>query len=214
MMLSGDDPKKRAARTQAAIARTLSQELERHHPASDAATGLRTQLEEESARLAFQLEQLDALDQMEAHRCLLERPRGPIESAGRDRPCVLIVDDEDGTRTALAHWLSDDYVITTARDGVEGLERAYARTPDAVISDVWMPRLDGIAMVTRMKRTVLLRTVPVLFLTGQTSSASVEAGLSTGAIAYLEKPIDLDVLDRALRTALEEAAARRSGAEC
>jgi len=65
-----------------------------------------------------------------------------------------------------------------------------------------MPRLDGVSMVRAMKATESLRRVPVIFLTGQTSLSSVVAGIAAGARAYLPKPIDLDVLDRKLRSAL------------
>lgn len=118
------------------------------------------------------------------------------------RQRVLVVDDEEPTRRALAGWLSYEYEVATACDGIEGLEQALVQTPDAVIADVWMPRLDGVAMVRRMKEVERLRHVPVLFLTGQTSPTSVIAGISAGARAYLPKPVDLDVLDRKLRLAL------------
>jgi CheY-like chemotaxis protein len=118
------------------------------------------------------------------------------------RAHILIVDDDDLTLKALAAWLSYEYEVVTAHDGIEGLERAAELTPDVIISDVWMPRLDGVEMVRHMKRIEGLRHVPVLFLTGQTSPASVVAGISAGARAYLSKPIDLDVLERKLRSAL------------
>ncbi len=124
------------------------------------------------------------------------------------RRCLLVVDDEDGTRTALARWFSRDYEVLTARDGAEALEIASLHNPppDVIVSDVWMPRLDGVSMVKCLKQNDLLHDVPVIFLTGQTSPRSMIAGIAAGARAYLCKPVDLDALDRKVRSAL---AARR-----
>jgi DNA-binding response OmpR family regulator len=124
------------------------------------------------------------------------------------RPRILVVEDEDGTRNALAGWLVHEYDVVVARDGCEGLDVASAQRPDIVLTDVWMPRLDGIEMVKQMKGIDSLRRVPVIFLTGQTSPRSMIDGIAAGARAYLPKPIDLDVLDRKLRSALRVRAAR------
>lgn len=123
------------------------------------------------------------------------------------RPRILVVDDDENTRKALSHWLSHEYDVVSAKDGIEGLEAATAaQGPHIILADVWMPRLDGVSMVMRIKAIDSLRRVPVIFLTGQTSVRSMMAGIGAGARAYLAKPIDLDVLDRKLRSALRHAA--------
>lgn len=123
------------------------------------------------------------------------------------RARILVVEDDVHTRTALTRWLEQDYEVVTASDGLEGLEAATKLDPppDLILTDVWMPRLDGVEMVTRIKRIELLRKIPAIFLTGQTSPVSMMAGLSAGARAYLPKPVDLEVLDRKLRSALRRA---------
>jgi DNA-binding response OmpR family regulator len=120
------------------------------------------------------------------------------------RPSILIVEDDAGTRDALVRWLQHEYDTITACDGLEGLEIATTRRPppDLILADVWMPQLDGVGMVTRLKAIEALRHIPVIFLTGQTSPPSVIAGISAGARAYLSKPVDLDLLDRKVRSAL------------
>jgi DNA-binding response OmpR family regulator len=120
------------------------------------------------------------------------------------RPRVLLVEDEDATQKALRGWLSYEYDVVVASDGLEGLNAAKAMDPppDVVLSDVWMPRLDGIEMAERIRREPSLRKVPIIFLTGQTSPKSMVAAISAGARSYLMKPVDLDVLDRKLRSAL------------
>lgn len=123
----------------------------------------------------------------------------------------LIVDDDEGARTALAAWLGRDYEVVTAGDGIEGLERAAEMAPDIVIADVWMPRLDGVSMVNRMKRIDSLRDVPVVFLSGQTEPVSIAAGFSAGGHSYLTKPIDLGLLEDELRLALGSQSPRPEG---
>ncbi len=122
------------------------------------------------------------------------------------RPLVLVVEDDESTRSALVSWLRHEYDVIAARDGLEGLRMAttHQPRPDVILADVWMPLLDGVSMVRRLKEIDSLRRVPVIFLTGQTSPQSMVAGISAGARAYLPKPIDLDVLDRKLRSALRD----------
>jgi DNA-binding response OmpR family regulator len=115
---------------------------------------------------------------------------------------ILVVDDDDGTRRAIAILLSRDYDVITATDGIDGLDAAIRERPDLIIADVWMPGADGVLMVRRIKQNETLRHVPVIFLTGQTSVRSVVAGISAGARAYLPKPIDPDLLERKIRSAL------------
>jgi sigma-B regulation protein RsbU (phosphoserine phosphatase) len=116
---------------------------------------------------------------------------------------ILVVDDEEDTRMALVGWFAHDYDVMAAADGIEGLELAtQPPPPDLVLVDVWMPRLDGISMVKQMKQIDALRHVPVIFLTGQMSTASMLAGIAAGARAYLPKPIDVDLLDRKVKSAL------------
>jgi len=144
------------------------------------------------------------------HRACLQCTTMPgTDHSGENcaRARILIVEDDANTRTALARWLEHDYDVTTACDGLEGLEIATTQSPppDLILTDVWMPRVDGVEMVTRIKRIESLRKIPAIFLTGQTSPVSMMAGLSAGARAYLPKPIDLEVLDRKVRSALRRA---------
>jgi len=185
-------------RAQEAIVRALTEELSHLDPESPAAAGLRTQLVEESGRLAFRVASGDVT-------------RGPEPtirdsdqtSAKHRRPRVLIVEDDDGTRTALAGWLVGNYDVATARDGQEGFALASASTPDVIVTDLWMPRVDGMSMVNRLRRVEAMRSIPVIFLTGQTATERDRAGIASVAIAYLPKPIDLDALEHALRAALQ-----------
>jgi DNA-binding response OmpR family regulator len=128
-----------------------------------------------------------------------------MEHSQGSRPRILLVEDDVPALAALARWLEYEYDVVTARDGLEGLEIATTRepAPDLIITDMWMPRLDGVEMVSRIKAIQALHRIPVIFLTGQNSPKSVIAGISAGARAYLPKPVDLAVLDRKVKSALQ-----------
>ncbi len=111
---------------------------------------------------------------------------------------ILVVDDDQAVRDSLARSLkySGDEV-TTARDGVEALAKLAGYTPDAVIMDVMMPRLDGLE-TTRMLRESG-NDVPILILTARDAVDDRVDGLDAGADDYMVKPFALDELLARLR---------------
>jgi CheY-like chemotaxis protein len=127
----------------------------------------------------------------------------PPPSAAPPRKLILVVDDDEGMRAAIHGMLSAKYSVTLAIDGVDGYEKANEQPPpDLIVADVAMPRIDGVAMVRRIRETEALSLVPVIFLTGQMSPANVLAGLPTGTFAYLSKPADPALLEMKVRRAL------------
>jgi DNA-binding response OmpR family regulator len=117
------------------------------------------------------------------------------------RKRILIVEDEADTSELLAHVLAPLYEIDIAHDGVEGLEHAAANPPDLVISDVTMPRLDGLQMVRLLRHRQGLR-VPVIFTSALNAPKDIIAGIAAGARHYLPKPVALDDLKRRVARAL------------
>lgn len=117
------------------------------------------------------------------------------------RRVILLVDDEIDTTHALRQLLGDRYDILVAGDGMEGFETAQASSPDLIISDITMPRLDGLTMV-RLLRARMLRKVPIIFLTGRDRPSDVVAGIGAGARHYLTKPVSPEELERYIERAL------------
>jgi DNA-binding response OmpR family regulator len=132
----------------------------------------------------------------------------PAPAPAFSKKRILVVDDAESTRKGLAWLLAREYEVTTASDGIEGLELASANDFDLVIADVWMPRLDGVRMVQRMRADDRLREVPIIFLTGQASAANVIATISAGARSCLEKPVDPQILEDKIRRVLAHAVGR------
>jgi len=119
---------------------------------------------------------------------------------------ILVVDDELAVRTALERALRlEGYDVELAADGVEALERLPDTEPDALVLDVLMPRMDGIAATTQLRARG--DRTPILLLTARDAVADRVAGLDAGADDYLVKPFALEELLARLRALL-----RRTGA--
>ena len=103
---------------------------------------------------------------------------------------VLVIDDEPEVRRVLASLLhKNGFQPVTAGDGAEGLETFRDIQPDLVLSDIRMPRLDGIEVCRRLKSNTESRLTPVILITGGGSDEKLE-GIEAGADDFLSKPID------------------------
>lgn len=114
---------------------------------------------------------------------------------------VLVVDDEDSIRQALERFVSRlGYRAVMARDGITALERVAQNHFDLMLCDVRMPGVSGVELVPR----VLERDpdVAILMLTAVDEPRTAVECLKLGAYDYLIKPVDLDELELAMRTAL------------
>lgn len=130
---------------------------------------------------------------------------GSFPASGVERRRVLIVEDDEPTRRLLAITLRRGYDVLAAADGVEGLELATSGRPDLIITDVMMPRLDGITMVRELRRRDPSRRVPIIFLTAKGGAADVAAGIGAGARHYLVKPVRLQALEEMVKSLLRRS---------
>ena len=120
---------------------------------------------------------------------------------------VLVADDDRAIRESLARALElEGYDVVPVVDGVESLTRVRHETFDALVLDVMMPGVDGLA-VCRVLRADGVRT-PVLMLTARQETADRVAGLDAGADDYLPKPFELDELLARLRALLRREIGR------
>ena len=119
------------------------------------------------------------------------------------RPLLLLAEDNDELRAFLFQTLSDTYDVIEAPDGKQALELARQQVPDIVVSDIFMPHLDGIGLLDVLKNDVLTSHIPVLLLTSKMALASRLEGLRHGADAYLSKPFQTEELFAWLSNLLE-----------
>jgi CheY-like chemotaxis protein len=135
-----------------------------------------------------------------------ERAGSPKE---RQRPPVLVVDDDDAIREALCDLLDDaGFATVGARHGLEALEilAALGSAPAFILLDLMMPVMDGWAFCDRRGRNQVLREIPVIAISAIEIS---DANRPDGIDAFLTKPIDLQIFARlALRLAGRKKRAR------
>lgn len=103
-------------------------------------------------------------------------------------PVVLVVDDSRNTRDIEQSILElDGYTVLTAGDGIEGLETLKATRVDLVVTDIQMPRMDGITMIENLRKDAAVGDVPVIVVTSETDSRLVDASRAAGANAHITK---------------------------
>jgi DNA-binding NtrC family response regulator len=121
---------------------------------------------------------------------------------------ILVVDDELGIRALLSEILADEgHTIELAENAAQARACRERIRPDLVLLDIWMPDVDGITLLKEWASTAQL-TMPVIMMSGHgTIDTAVEA-TKYGAMAFLEKPITLQKLLRAVEQGLAKPAAR------
>lgn len=113
-----------------------------------------------------------------------------------DRPVILLVEDEQDLREVVAEELEDaGYEVVQARDGDEAVGVLATVSPNLILCDITMPRMDGYELLRRVRETRSdLLDVPFVFLTAHDGSEKIVQGKHAGADDYLVKPIDFDLL--------------------
>jgi two-component system cell cycle response regulator len=119
------------------------------------------------------------------------------------RPRILVVDDEPDVRELIGQFLEPNYEVTAAPDGEASLAIARAERPDLVLMDLYMPRLDGLGALERLRADPATEDIPVILISGRAEEAVRVRGLDLGAVDFLAKPFSEHELrarvDRTLR---------------
>lgn len=121
---------------------------------------------------------------------------------------ILVVDDELGIRDLLSEILNDEgHQVDVAENAAQArAARALAR-PDLVLLDIWMPDTDGVTLLKEWSSTGLL-TMPVIMMSGHATIDTAVEATKIGAMAFLEKPITLQKLLKAVEQGLTRTVAR------
>ncbi|MDT7797549.1 MAG: hypothetical protein QOI78_982 [Actinomycetota bacterium] len=137
-----------------------------------------------------------------------DEPAGETVPAGTTGARVLVADDNADMRGYLTRLLRDEYAVTSARDGAEALAAAAADPPDLIVSDVMMPRLDGLELLAQLRGDPRTAAVPVLLLSARAGQEAAVDGLAAGADDYLVKPFSARELLARVRTTIQLARVR------
>ena len=135
-------------------------------------------------------------------------PAGPISGAR-----VLVADDNADMREYLVRLLESRWTVEAVSDGRAALDSALLRPPDLVISDVMMPRLDGVGLLRELRANAKTSTIPFVLLSARAGEEAMVSGFETGADDYLVKPFSARELVSRVGTHLEMARLRRRATE-
>jgi DNA-binding response OmpR family regulator len=112
----------------------------------------------------------------------------------QDRAHILVVEDNDELRRYISLELRLQFNVWEAKDGQEGVEIAFEKSPDLIISDVLMPRLSGIELCEQIKTNLKTSHIPIILLTAKTTTDDQVSGIAAGADVYITKPFSIRVL--------------------
>lgn len=117
--------------------------------------------------------------------------------------CILTVDDSSTMRQMITFTLKGaDFQVLEAGDGVEALEVAHGKKLSLVITDVNMPRMDGITLVQRLRALPEFKFTPILVLTTESDASMKQKGKDAGATGWIVKPFSpeklLDVVNKVI----------------
>jgi len=123
------------------------------------------------------------------------------------RTKILVVDDETDTLIPLTRALeADDYAVVGAVDGVDALEKVRDETPDLILLDLMLPKLNGYEVCMKLKEDPMTRQTPIIMLSAKGEIKDKVLGIEIGADDYVTKPFDLIELKARIRALL-----RRTG---
>ena len=119
------------------------------------------------------------------------------------KPVILVAEDHQDVQLLIKDVLAENYEVIMTANGKEALEQALKKVPDAIVSDVMMPEMDGLTFCEKIKTDARTSHIPVVMLTARADQVDKMRGLETGADAYLPKPFDAGELKLRLQKLIE-----------
>ena len=128
------------------------------------------------------------------------RPHIEVHPLLRIRPSILVVDDEVLYLELIADILGDEYEVLLAANGMAALEIASIKVPHLILLDVMLPGIDGYEVHRRLKADRRTSGIPVIFISGLGEVADETKGLTMGAVDYITKPINCELVRARVKT--------------
>src|SRR5690606_12262974 len=129
-------------------------------------------------------------------------------------PTVMVVDDSVTVRKVTGRFLErEGFRVITAKDGVDAMRVLQDNTPDVMLLDIEMPRMDGFEVARLVRSTQRLRNLPIIMITSRTGEKHRDRALAMGVDHYLGKPYQEEVLMAAVRDMLGRGGPRRDAGQ-
>ena len=130
------------------------------------------------------------------------KPSDSIKEEDDVKPLLLIVEDNEDIRQYIADSLGEDFHILQATNGADGCRLAEEQIPDIIVSDIMMPKMNGIQLTKRLKEDIRTSHIPIILLTAKNTDIDKEEGYESGADSYLTKPFTTRLLESRIRNLL------------
>ena len=145
-------------------------------------------------------------EDVRAERVFKSAVNGPVGNRKR----VLVVDDDNEVRLFIMNLIKEQYAVDEASDGLEALEKIRKNQADLIISDLMMPRMDGVGLLKEIRETPNTKHIPVILLSASTTTENRLSGIERGADAYLGKPFHPRMLMATVKNLIERQEEIRS----
>jgi len=121
------------------------------------------------------------------------------------RKILLVDDEEDIIKMNMLRLSELNFHVISANDGKEGIEKAEKESPDLILLDVMMPRMNGLETLTRLKSNPTTSRIPVIMLSGVGQKTALDKAMSSGAVDFIDKPFNAEMLMEAIKKNLPTA---------
>ena len=116
-----------------------------------------------------------------------------------NRPVILVADDNQDMLSFVVRQLEDNYIVLTAKDGLEALKLIEEKQPDLVVLDIIMPHLDGLGVLERLNSMNLTKFPRIVVLSAVGQDKITQRAITLGADYYVVKPFDMDIFTKRIR---------------
>jgi YesN/AraC family two-component response regulator len=125
-----------------------------------------------------------------------------LELFSEEKHTIIVIDDNEQIRTYIKKIFSADYSVIEAKDGTIGLELIRKHIPDVIISDIVMDGINGLDLCKLIMEDTAIKHIPVILLTGDTTPDIMVKSIEQGAIDFLRKPFDKELLTARVKSVL------------
>ncbi len=127
----------------------------------------------------------------------------------RDKPLILVVDDQATIIRIMSHMLQPEYAICVATDGDRAIEVARNQLPDLILMDNMMPGMTGVEACKILKADPITEKIPVIFVTSMNDKHNEQVGLKAGAVDYIPKPPSAEIVRARIKVHLNASKQQR-----